>query len=330
MKQRPATGCAEGGMTLIEMMVAMLIGTILIGGAITVYTQSQANYRTADSMARLQENVRFALDSLEPDIQLARFWGLTNEPGLIDATGPQVSCAGATNAQATDFAFALRQLTAVEARDDQYDLDCPGRNPRLNSDVLVVRHASPRQNALSVGQVQIESNISGGDLFDDGISPNRDPPREIRDVVVNAYYIGESNFDPNLPALRRLSLVDGGAQGRLVDQEVIPGVENLQVQFGLDTDGDPNGNVDRYVDGDNPLAVPAAGNRIVAVRLWLLVRAETNETGQGFRDDRLYAPADANLAPIQPGVTAGYPDSFRRIAVSKTIFLRNSGVVGGV
>ena len=317
----------QRGMTLVEMMVAMLIGTILIGGAITIYIQSRSSYRTADSLARLQENVRFALDSLEPDIQLARYWGQMNLPVKINTAGIAVSCAGATDPEAT--AFALQLTAPVAARDDTYDLDCTGRNPRADSDVLVLRHASARIMNEQAGQLQVASNINSALLFDDGIAPAL-ADSEIRDVVVNAYYIGESTFDADVPALRRLTLVPGAGQGRLQDQEVIPGVENLQVQFGLDTTDNQRVDVDRYVDGDNPLAAPGSGNRIVAVRLWLMVRSETDETGQGFIDDRTYVPADANLAPIQPGVTDGYPATFRRVAISKTVFLRNSGGVDGV
>jgi len=321
------TGQRQRGMTLVEMMVAMLIGTILIGGAITIYIQSRSSYRTADSLARLQENMRFALDSLEPDIQLARYWGQMNLPIKINTAGIAVSCTGASDVEAT--AFALQLTAPVEARDDTFDLDCDGRNPRADSDVLVLRHASARTMNGQAGQLQVESNINSALLFDDGIAPGL-ADGEIRDVIVNAYYIGESTFDANVPALRRLTLVAGGAQGRLEDQEVIPGVENLQVQFGLDTTDNERVDVGRYVDGDSPRAAPAAGNGIVAVRLWMMVRSEIDETGQGFSDVRSYTPADANLAPIQPGVTAGYPDSFRRVAISKTVFLRNSGGVDGV
>ncbi|MGI9330359.1 MAG: PilW family protein, partial [Gammaproteobacteria bacterium] len=97
---------------------------------------------------------------------------------------------------------------------------------------------------------------------------------------------------------------------------------------GIDTTG--NQDADRYVDGDNPLAAPGAlGAEIVAVRLWMLVRSETDEAGLGFIDDRVYTPADANLPAIDPGTTAGFPETFRRLAISKTVFLRNSGGIGG-
>ncbi|HHQ15128.1 MAG TPA: hypothetical protein ENK16_08855, partial [Chromatiales bacterium] len=225
-------------------------------------------------------------------------------------------CAGGSNAAAT--ALALGSLdSGIQAWDDSYTLPCNGTAPREASDVLLIRHASARTTAPSAGRVQLAVNPSGGQLFDDGNAPAINNPSEIRDVVVHIYYIGESSFDPATPALRRLRLADGGGAGRLEDQEIIPGIENLQVQFGLDADG--NGEVERYVDSNDAAAV--AGARVVAVRLWLLVRSDSSEAGIGFVDNASYQPADADLPPITAG--ADYPAGFRRIAVSKTIFLRN-------
>ena len=64
-------------MTLIELMVALAIGAFLMIGAITVFMQSRTTFRVTESVSRLQENARFALDALEPDIRMAHFWGLT-------------------------------------------------------------------------------------------------------------------------------------------------------------------------------------------------------------------------------------------------------------
>jgi len=90
------------------------------------------------------------------------------------------------------------------------------------------------------------------------------------------------------------------------------------VQLGIDTDAD--GRVNVYVDADDPRPLTTP---VVAVRLWLLVRSDSSEAGVGFRDAGVYAPPDADLPPIRPGVTAGYPADFRRLAVSQTILLRN-------
>ena len=60
-------------MTLIELLVALAIGTFLMIGAVTVFMQGRAAFRVIESLARLQENGRFALDALERDIRMAQY-----------------------------------------------------------------------------------------------------------------------------------------------------------------------------------------------------------------------------------------------------------------
>ena len=93
------------------------------------------------------------------------------------------------------------------------------------------------------------------------------------------------------------------------DEQVISGVEDLQFLIGVDQDGDRS--VDFYVDPETALG---AGDTVVALRLWLLVRAELPDFS--FSDDRSYAYADR--AAFVPA------DNFRRLLVSKTIQLRNT------
>ena len=82
-------------MTLIELMVALAIGAFLMIGAITVFMQGRTTFRITESVARLQENGRFAIDRLEPDIRMAHYWGLTTRTyrirglaGPADPNGP--------------------------------------------------------------------------------------------------------------------------------------------------------------------------------------------------------------------------------------------------
>lgn len=317
-----AAPARERGMTLIELMVSLTLGLFLTWGAYAVYFTSKGNYRAAEVMTRLQENARFALETVEPDLRLAGFWGRHSEPGLVDvAPGVAVGCDG------TDVtAWALDVAAPVAATDDGYDLGCePFSAARAGSDVLVVRHASERTALPEAGTVQVHSDLALAAVFDDGIIPGGfDAVAETRDLVVHAYYVDESSaFTPGTPSLRRQTLVDGGV---VEDQEMITGVENLQVQFGLDTDGD--GAVERYVDADSAALDPAAAGfledaRIVAVRLWMLVRAEESPD-PAFRDAREYRPPDADDPVITPGDEL-YPAAFPRIQVTKTVYLRNRG-----
>lgn len=311
-------------MTLVELTVAMAIGVFLIGGALYVYSQSRNSYRASDSLARLQESARFALDTLEPDIRLARYWGLTSEPARVDTAGITATCGG------VDASWALDLAAAVESLDDDFDLlgcDSFNDNPRAGSDVLIVRHADPWQGGLEptpdASRLQVQSTLAQGRLFADGVDPGLGADASFHNVTINAYYVSnESSFDPNLPSLRRLSL---GPNEEFNDEEIIPGIENLQVQLGVDTDRD--GDVDRYVDGDHPLVTfGAAGfapeGRVIAVRLWMLVGIPADDPA--WIDEQAYVTHDNDLGDLVAG-SADYPAGFRRLQVSKTIFLNNEG-----
>ncbi len=314
----------QGGMTLVELTVAMAIGLFLIGGALYVFSQSRNGARASDSLARLQESARFALDTLEPDIRLARYWGLTSEPALITTpAGLAVTCNGASAN------WAIADLSAaVEVRDDAWDLPCPTfRNtPRAGSDVLILRHAEPWQSNVEPvaanRRLQVQTLLARGQLFSDGIEP-LGPAASTNNVTINIYYVSnESSFDPNLPSLRRLTL---GPNAEFDDQEVIPGIENLQVQLGVDTDRD--GNVDRYVDGNHPLVTPGAvgfapQGQVIAVRIWMLVGTPSDDPA--WVDERRYAAPDADLGELAAG-SPGYPAGFRRLQIAKTIYLNNKG-----
>ena len=318
----------QRGMTLIELTVAMAIGLFLIGGALYVYAQSKNTYRASDSLARLQESARFALDTLEPDIRLARYWGLNSEPARIVAPPAIVVNCGAVNVSP----FALNLLEPVGVQDDTYNVvGCPSfkNTPRAGSDVLILRHAEPWKNGVRPvadgNRLQVQTTLAQGQLFKDVNLPLAPAAgtNSTNDVAINAYYVSnESSFDDSLPSLRRKSL---DANGRLADEEIIPGVENLQVQLGVDTDLD--GNVDRYVDQDQPLVTPGAAGydadaRVIAVRIWLLVGTPADDPA--WVDQRSYATPDADLGDLVGG-SADYPANFRRLQISKTIFLNNEG-----
>ncbi|MDD5272015.1 MAG: PilW family protein [Methylovulum sp.] len=88
----------QGGMSLIELMVAMLIGLFLLGGILQIFTSSRQAYRIQDNLAHLQEDGRFALDFIANDVRMADFWECravspvaanpANTLSGTDATGP--------------------------------------------------------------------------------------------------------------------------------------------------------------------------------------------------------------------------------------------------
>lgn len=71
----PPTTRRQGGLSLIELMVAMVIALFLIAGVIHLFLGSKQTYRFHEALSRLQENGRFAMESLARDARMAGFTG---------------------------------------------------------------------------------------------------------------------------------------------------------------------------------------------------------------------------------------------------------------
>ncbi|MCF6364093.1 MAG: PilW family protein [Gammaproteobacteria bacterium] len=63
----------QQGFSLVEIMVAMTLGLVLLGGTITLYASSKDSYRLQENIAGLQENARFAIHALRRDVEMAGF-----------------------------------------------------------------------------------------------------------------------------------------------------------------------------------------------------------------------------------------------------------------
>ncbi len=324
----------QSGMTLIELLIAMLINGFLMIGTITIFVQSRADFRVSDSVARLQENVRFAMDIIEPDVRLAKFWGRSSETGLIAAVpgGVNVIC-DTDGGNYTAWALNFGQELSVVDETSGYNhaalgIPCPAATTaQPDSDAFVLRHVSGQPTLPTGGVIQAQTDLNRTDVFNTGIVPaGYGLFAQTHDVVVNVYYVDSgSDLDATLPSLRLKTLVNGVLQ----DQELISGVENLQVQLGVDTDVD--GDVDRYVDANHPIVDPTSVGflptaEVIAARLWMLMRTERQETG--FTDDTLgYITPDPDVvvAPCWPvSAACFYPDRNRRLVTSTTISLRNN------
>ncbi|WDS37477.1 PilW family protein [Pseudoxanthomonas sp.] len=68
---RPPASGKQGGFTLIELMIALVIGLVVTGAAIGIFLSSQNIYRSSEAMSRMQENMRTAYDLLARDLRVA-------------------------------------------------------------------------------------------------------------------------------------------------------------------------------------------------------------------------------------------------------------------
>ena len=57
------------GLSLIELMVALILGLIVVGGAVNIFVSNRATYRATENLARLQENARVAFELMSRDLR---------------------------------------------------------------------------------------------------------------------------------------------------------------------------------------------------------------------------------------------------------------------
>lgn len=67
----PAIRGAHKGFTLVELMIALVLGLILIGGVISVFLANKQSYRTNEALSQVQDQTRVAYEYLARDIRQA-------------------------------------------------------------------------------------------------------------------------------------------------------------------------------------------------------------------------------------------------------------------
>jgi type IV pilus assembly protein PilW len=342
----------RAGFTLVELMVALVIGALSVLAALEVYARGRDLYRVNERLARMQEQGRVALSVIEPDIELAGYYGFTQSADVVRlVSGGNSDIVLATSAQMRQWPFgateplpaavaglpagahtcgvnfAVDLSTSVQGSNGAFAF---GRSPagpcnpyqgraQLGADTLTMRRVQTQSSPAEGGRLQVyasrHTSRSSQWLFADGTPPGPvDDDHRVHNVVVRGYYIARDSVGQrDYPALRVKALTRSGASLVFDDEEVMTGVEDLQVQFGISAPGDVPGRVARYVDPDFP---ELASAQVVAVRLWLRIRADEPEPF--FTDTKIYSYADVSYTP------AGTARNFRRVLMTRTITLRNA------
>ena len=290
----------QRGVSLTELLVSLAISSMLLLGVFASAQQFRQAAQAAENLHKLEEKARFVLDLLRADIRSAGYWGLHADSAAIRlGVGATVRCGGA---DATDWALRLDHYVA--AGNDEWTLPCPPyRNRRQpGADLLEIRRADLSTSGVDGRKLQVLSSRREAVVFAASTPPTLEGRTELRNLVVHAWYVSaRSSHDSGTPSLRRKTLISGKL---LRDEEILSGVEDLQVRLGVDTDGD--GLADRVMD-------PGSPGRVVAVRFWVLLRSDTIEPG--YQDARNYAYADR--------AARRFSDARRRLLVSGSEVVAN-------
>ncbi len=329
------------GYSLVELMVALTIGLVLLLGVGAVFVTSRTTYEASETQARMVDDGRFIMQVLGNDLRMAGTWGRNSFTTLVDnRTNGSFERQGALHLMDGDCgALWYTNLDQVIFATNGTDPDAAARNPFNatcvpdssnwldETDMLVVRYALPAaipDNATAPGVVYVRSAVGNSVLFigtgDEDDVPNQPINGTNHTLQTSIYYVADFTETPGdgLPSLHRITLNPGP---QLVDEMIVPGVENLQVQVGYDTDEPtPDGRANFYVNADNAevnWADPASLTRVRSVRVWLLLRSQ--EVQQAVSGPGTYEMGGSTITP---------DGNYKRLLLSGVYDIRNYPQMG--
>jgi len=339
---RASASQRQRGLSLIELMVAIAIAALLLLGLSTLFASSSKNFAENEKSSRQIENGRYAMDLLAEDLRHAGFYG---EVGSV-TTLPITPIAMPT-ALPDPCDTAVANVKAALPLPIQ-GVDSPDTAPSClvsqlaGTDAIVIRRANtstiPAASAVASEYYTQTAFCSTAttvfDLKQSGFTlQNKDcnagNPSPIRKYHVHIYFISSCSRgtgtggacqtgDDAIPTLKRMEL---GTSGFTVTP-LVEGIEQLQVEYGLDTNND--GSADTYTakpTGGNAAAIVTAWSQVVSVRLYVLAR--NVDVSNGYTDTKTYPmglKADNTANTFSPGGSYkrhGYSELVRLVDIAQ-------------
>ena len=347
----------QTGFSMVELMVALTLSLILIGGVLSLVYSSKVTYMENERVAGTQEGGRAAFEMIMRDLRGSGFPGcaqpianlvvsnnvLTNPTSLLwaldvplqgyegtsgtwkPALDPILSAAAPAPAAPNDILVIrtmraglpqMRTTTALSAADN-VTVSKTGGQKLVGNTFVISDCQSETFFAASVadnGTTATLTKLTAGDApinKSDSLVTNFDSGAMVTPLDTVIYYIAPS-ATPAVqgaaagPGLWRIVSSVNSAQ----PEELVPGVERMELKYGVDTDGDTI--VDEYDDAD---AVNTAGNwnNVVSVRVAILVRS-LQANSPDF-DKKIYTLLDSTAGPFN--------DHYERSLYTTTVALRN-------
>lgn len=325
------------GFTLIELMIGITIGLIVLLGLTVFFSYNSRNQHDLErSIVRL-ENSRFALDTLAEDLLHAGYYArhVPDSGATYNATVPcpadilpaDILKLG-WNEAATQMPPAVQGLPADPTDAAQSCLT----GLRADTDVITVTHAetgapqTPASTDVSNLYIQTTSCATDTDRVKVNTGPAANFPLKTRAcdatklnnvhrLMQRTYFLSDCNnctSNDGIPSLKRGELIGNS----FVVNTVAEGVEQLQFEYGVDTDSD--GQVDEWLAFAGITgAAPYEWRNVVAVRVHMLTRSSQRDPGQV--EQRTFQMGPLTLEP------ADLPAGYRRTLLTTTVPLTNVG-----
>ena len=287
MKMSSIKSGPAAGFSLVELMIAMTLGLVMLGSIGYVYMGSRGAFRTTENLSRIQENARYALESMSRDIRMAGYVGcgnlaavrvntISNPPvpnlnfdnaiigydngvswvnptGISRMAGDVISVFGAYSNGSNisgNFTPANANVQTAGNPDNLVQGDVVVITDCATADIFTVTNVPGTSGLVTLSH---SNSTNTGNR----IGTYRDDAFVMR-MNQYTYFIGKN--PANNRALYRARL--GG-----VAEELVEHVENMQIEYGIDTSAVRDGIVDTYT------RTPANWGQVVTARVSLLMRS---------------------------------------------------------
>ena len=313
----------QRGLSLVELMIAMVLALVLTAAVVTVFANNRHAFTQDENIQQMQDDARHALRELTFDISMAGNYGDLLVPGSVTPDGNltlTTDCGpvGApewmyqTVQAGTGNSLSIVALDNASAAQAAANFSCIGGGEFVDgTDVVSVKRvAGARAGALTNGRVYLRTNGTVGLLFKEPTGApaiNVPAPRADWEYRPAIYYIRNFAYEPDdgIPTLCKKVL--RGASPGMTTECLAAGIEDMQIEYGIDVNGDSFANV--YMPSPTLLEL----QNVVSARIALLAR--TTEIDTRYTNDKTYALS--NAAPYSPD------DSFHRRVVSTTVGIQN-------
>lgn len=346
--KKQTSSSVQSGFSLVELMIALLIGLILIGGIIQIFVGSKVTYSTQAALSKIQENGRFAMSFLARDIRQAGYTGCSRNtstantirdassaiPSFLDISNPVNGIDGMNGTDAfNETPIAGTDVIEVKFVDptsacevdkhvpNSANLHCNADHNFQKGEILVVtdcEHTAIFQFAKAGTTNKIVVHGAGNSVSPGNCTKGLGTPvvctangtsyqytnGSVMRMAAYRYYVSDTGSF-NQPALYREVISNTSGTFGIQAQELVEGVEDLQILYGEDTNSDSS--ADYYV----PFGYISSPDDVVSVRVNILVRSIEDNVVQGSQTLQFN------------GNTRTFKDGHLRKAFTSTIALRN-------
>ncbi|GAA4874035.1 PilW family protein [Ferrimonas pelagia] len=314
----------QSGLTLPELMVALLVGLFVVAASLTVFTMSSTSVLSTSQYNQLQESGRLALRLIHDDLAQAGFFADLTGLDLIENINLQLpektegtDCVGAGLNNAT-FPNGLGHFRTIWAYTKGSGAKLSCENGALSgSDVLQVKRlVGPEVSVASDERYYFHVNVSQGAFFHHQSPVPSIGNGRIFEYQHKAYYV--RNSPEGIPTLYRHAL--SSKDFLLGSEPLVEGVEAMQLEFGIDFDN--NGTTDSYVatsEVDDAIWDQRQSARVLAVRVHLLLRS--------LEPDNSYQDGGERVFDMPGGALTKGGDGYRRKRLTTTVMIRNAQLI---